>query len=107
MDDASEASQAYQRRVTEDVMRAIFEASITEIDGKKTAYVMTAEVCDALIDVMAGLLEGAPTCRTPQEMRKTADAVGKMLHVRLKGLRDLYKEGSPRLFDGDLTINPS
>jgi hypothetical protein len=56
---------------------------------------------------MAGLLEGAPTCRTPQEMRKTAEAAGKKLHVRMKGLRDLYEEGGQRIFDGELTINPN
>lgn len=107
MTDDSEASQAYQVRVSAAVMRAIFDASMTEIDGKKTAYVMTAEVCDALVDVIAGLMEGTPTCRTPQGMRQTAEAIGKKLHIRMKGLRDLYEEGGQRIFDDSLTINPS
>jgi hypothetical protein len=97
--------KAYRRRVAEALMRTIFDQSLIDIDGKKTAYVMTADVCEALIDVMAALLEDAPICRTPQEMRKTAEAVGKKLHTRMKAVRDIHTERGERIFDSELTVN--
>lgn len=48
--------QEYQRRVAAAVMEAIFDTSITEIDGESTAYIATAEVMEALVNVMASMM---------------------------------------------------
>lgn len=52
--------QEYQRRVAVAVIRAIFDASIVEEEGKQTAYVVSTKVVAALINVMASIPEDAP-----------------------------------------------
>ena len=66
----------YHARMVTALAVAIFETSLIEIDGKKTAYIRTAEACEAMISVMGMLLEGAPNCQTPAGMRAMSEAIG-------------------------------
>jgi hypothetical protein len=71
---------------------AIFNASLTEIDGKATAYIATAEVVDALVNVMASLIEGAPNCKSPTGIREMSEGIGRKLKVRTLEVRRLIAE---------------
>jgi hypothetical protein len=82
----------YQSRVAAAVMKAIFDESLTEIDGKPTAYVATSEVMDALIYVMASLIEGAPNCRTTAGVREMSETIGRKLRARTLEVRKVIAE---------------
>lgn len=98
--------QEYQRRVAAAVMQAIFDASMTEIDGKPTAYIASAEVMEALVNVMASMMEGAPSCQSSAGIREMSAAVARKLNVRTREMRQIIEETGQRPFDS-ITIRPS
>ena len=96
----------YQQRVSTAVMQAIFDTSLTEIDGEQTAYVNTREVMAAPINVMGALVESSPTCTTPKGIQETAEATGKKLHQRIREMRAIVNETGQRPFE-TLRIRPN
>ena len=94
-------SNEYQRRVAAAVMMAIFDESMTEIDEERTAYIATAEVMDALVNVMASMREGAPNCKTSSGIREMSAAVARKLNVRTREMRTIIAETGKRLFEAE------
>lgn len=73
-------------------MKAVFDASLIEIDGETTAYIRSSEVCDALITAMSTIMEGAPPCRTSKGMREMSEAAGRNLLSMMKAMRRIREE---------------
>ena len=92
-------SEEYQRKIAAAVMKAIFDVSLTEIDGKPTAYIATAEVMEALVNVMASMMEGAPGCQSSAGIREMSTAVASKLNVRTREMRQIIEETGQRPFD--------
>jgi hypothetical protein len=84
--------EEYQSRVAAAVMKAIFDSSVIEIDGAPTTYVATAEVMDALVNVMASIVEGSPTCQTSAGIRDMSQAIARKLNVRIREVRRIIAE---------------
>lgn len=84
--------EEYPSRIAAAVMKAIFDTSVTEIDGMPTAYVATAEVMDALVNVMASMMEGAPNCQTSAGIRDMSQAVARKLNARTREVRRIIAE---------------
>ena len=101
----TDGSDEYRARVTTAVTKAVFEASLTEIDGNKTAYIRTAEACEALISVIGMLMEGAPSCRTPAGMKKMAEAVGRNALVAMRQARQIRETTGRNILGTGVVVN--
>jgi hypothetical protein len=95
----------YHAAMVEALTKTVFEASLIDIDGKRTAYVRTTEACEALISVIAMLLEGAPNCQTPQGMRKMSEAVGRNTLVAMKAARQVREAKGEGILGKGVVIN--
>ena len=87
-----ESNEEYQGRVASAVLKAIADTSLVEIDGTATAYIRSAEVCDALITALAVIMEGAPQCRTRKGMRAMSEAAGRNLLTMMREMEKLRAE---------------
>lgn len=84
--------EEYQSRIAAAVIQAIFDTSLTEIDGVPTAYVATAEVMEALVNIMASLMEGSSNCQTTAGIREMSQAIARKLNVRTREVRRIIAE---------------
>lgn len=101
-----EPNEEYQGRVASAVLMAIADTSLVEIDGTATAYIRSAEVCDALITALAIIMEGAPQCRTRKGMRMMAEAAGRNLLTMMREMEKLRAETGASAFNATV-IYPS
>lgn len=90
MTDAREAD--YVDKLRRAIVAAICEASIPEAEPKSgdrgnTLYIGSSEVCEALISLLAELLEGVPGLNTPREVRRITDTVAKKLRLGIAEIR--------------------
>lgn len=102
---AATVSVEYREKVTQGIMNAIVDAGITEQDGKQVSYLMTAEICDAMLSIMAEILESSPACGTPSEIRTMTDSFAKKLRTRITAIRTIRQSGEPGL--SAIVINPN
>lgn len=89
-----ELSEDYIGKLRLALVKAICEASVPEPDpttGERgeTLYIGSAEVCDALIIVLAEFLEGVPGLDTPKDIRTMSDTVSKKLRRLIPEIRDV------------------
>lgn len=101
-----QSNEKYQARVASAVLQTIAETSLIEIDGATTAYIRSAEVCDALITALAVIMEGAPQCRTRKGMREMSEAAGRNLLTMMREMEKLRVETGKPPFDATV-IYPS
>ena len=101
-----ESNEKYQDRVASAVLTAIANTSLVEIDGTTTAYIRSAEVCDALITALAVIMEGAPQCRTRRGMRAMSEAAGRNLLTMMREMENLRAETGVTAFNATV-IYPS
>ena len=101
-----QSNEEYQGRVASAVLKAIADTSLVEIDGTTTAYIRSAEVCDALINALAVIMEGAPQCRTRKGMRAMSEAAGRNLLMMMREMEKLRTETGARAFNATV-IYPS
>jgi len=101
-----EPNEEYQGRVASAVLKAIADTSLVEIDGTTTAYIRSAEVCDALITALAVIMEGAPQCRTRKGMRAMSEAAGRNLLTMMREMEKLRAETGASAFNATV-IYPS
>ena len=101
-----ESDEEYQGRVASAVLKAIADTSLVEIDGTTTAYIRSAEVCDALITALAVIMEGAPQCRTRKGMRAMSEAAGRNLLTMMREMEKLRAETGATAFNATV-IYPS
>ncbi|RYF16044.1 MAG: hypothetical protein EOO77_12800 [Oxalobacteraceae bacterium] len=101
-----ESNEEYQGRVASAVLKAIADTSLVEIDGTATAYIRSAEVCDALITALAVIMEGAPQCRTRKGMRAMSEAAGHNLLTMMREMEKLRAETGVTAFNATV-IYPS
>ncbi|NKJ45103.1 MULTISPECIES: hypothetical protein [unclassified Novosphingobium] len=89
-----ERSEDYVGKLRLALVKAICEASVPEPDptsGERgdTLYVGSAEVCDALIIVLAEFLEGVPGLDTPKDIRAMSDTVAKKVQRLIPEIRKI------------------
>jgi len=101
-----ESKEEYQGRVASAVLKAIADTSLVDIDGTTTAYIRSAEVCDALITALAVIMEGAPQCRTRKGMRAMSEAAGRNLLTMMREMEKLRAETGASAFNATV-IYPS
>ena len=95
----------YHARVTTAITNAVFDASLIDVGGKQTAYIRTAEACEALISVIGMLMEGAPNCQTPAGMKKMAEAVGRNALVAMQQARKVRETTGKEVLGTGVVIN--
>ena len=100
-----ESGDDYHATLVEALTKTVFEASLVDLDGKRTAYVRTAEACEALISVMGMLLESTPNCRTPQGMRKMSESVGRNALIAMKAARKVREENGAGILGMGVIVN--
>lgn len=101
----SRLDRAYTGKLEAGVMRAIVEASMTEQAGERVAFLMSAEIVDVLVGVVAGVVSGSEFCASPSSRRRFCDEVARQLQRRIAGFQDrAAQDGSPF---SHVTINPS
>ncbi len=101
-----ESNEEYQGRVASAILKAIADTSLVEIDGITTAYIRSAEVCDALITALAVIMEGAPQCRTRKGMKTMSEAAGHNLLTMMREMEKLRAETGVTVFNATV-IYPS
>jgi hypothetical protein len=101
-----QSNEKYQARVASAVLQAISDTSLIEIDGTATAYIRSAEVCDALITALAVIMEGAPRCRTRKGMREMSETAGRNLLIMMREMEKLRTETGQTAFNATV-IYPS
>ena len=105
-DGQMESKEEYQGRVASAILKAIADTSLVDIDGTTTAYIRSAEVCDALITALAVIMEGAPQCRTRKGMRAMSEAAGRNLLIMMREMQKLRIETGASAFNATV-IYPS
>lgn len=96
------SNDEYQAKVASAVLKAIADTSLIDIDGVKTAYIRSAEACDALITALAVIMEGAPQCRTRKGMRTMSEAAGRNLLVMMREMELLRAETGENPFNASV-----
>ena len=85
--------EALVERMIPAVQRAIVEATVSDDrDGNALAGVVTLvapDVANALLMVLASILESAPDCATPMGIRLTGEAAGRELSELVREVRRL------------------
>lgn len=101
----SRLDRAYTGKLEAGVMRAIVDASMTEQAGERVAFLMSAEIVDVLVGVVAGVVSGSEFCASPSSRRRFCDEVARRLQRRIAAFQDHAAEhGTPF---SPATINPS
>ncbi len=82
----------YVDKLRRAIVTAICEASVPEADPVsgdrgQTLYIGSTEVCDALISLLAEVLEGVPGLDTPRDIRQMADTVARKLRLGIAEVR--------------------
>ncbi|WP_242154866.1 hypothetical protein [Sphingomonas sp. BAUL-RG-20F-R05-02] len=93
-----ESDEEYQGKMASAVLKAIADTSLVEIDGTATAYIRSADACDALITALAVIMEGAPQCRTRKGMKAMAEAAGRNLLTMMREMEKLRAETDANAF---------
>ena len=100
-----ESADNYHARLVAALTKTVFDESLIDVDGRQTAYIRTAEACEALISVIGMLMEGAPNCRTPQGMRKMSEAVGRNALGAMKAARQVRDAKGDSILGTGVVIN--
>ncbi|TVV74699.1 hypothetical protein [Sphingomonas solaris] len=101
----SRLDRAYTGKLEAGVMRAIVDASMTEQAGERVAFLMSAEIVDVLVGVVAGVVSGSESCASPSSRRRFCDELARRLQRRIAAFQDHAAEHG-RPFP-HATINPS
>jgi hypothetical protein len=76
-------------RLTRAVQQAVAGASRDPADPEGWASVDAIDLANALLAVLATVLEPAPAAATPAGLRRLAEAAGKELHLLMRDVRRL------------------
>jgi hypothetical protein len=99
-------SGAYRDKISQAVMKAIMDASMVEIDGRRTSYLMATEICDALLYVLAELTGPSPSVATTKGLKSTVDAFSRKLRARILAAQNDHTQAG-RAPLSSIVINPS
>jgi hypothetical protein len=83
------ADEAYIELLLPAIQSAIASASSDKADATGAIHLHSPDVGNALLIVLANVLEGAPGTETNMGLRKLAEAAGKELHQLIREAREL------------------
>lgn len=81
-------NEARRDRIAREVQKAIVKAGGRRMPNGET-LLYTPETVEALLGLIASLLDGAPQCATPEGMDATAAAMGDELTRLLRDVRSI------------------
>lgn len=97
--------RTYAGKLEAGVVQAIVDASMTDQAGERIAFLMSAEIVDVLVGVVAGVVSGSELCASPSSRRRFCDEVARRLQRRIAAFQEHAAEhGTPFRH---ATINPS
>ena len=85
-------NEARRDRIAREVQKAIAKAAGRR-DAQGRTLLPTPETVEALLGVLATLLEAAPQCATPEGVDATAGAIGAELAQLIRDVRGLRTGG--------------
>jgi hypothetical protein len=82
------AVDAYRDKLRDGFMTTVIEASIVDnSDGTRTAAIISGDVVDELLNVMALLIHSSVDCATPSKTRATCDVLARKLQRRVAAVK--------------------
>lgn len=95
MDEAN--YDAIRKEMLSGFLKAMLLASEAEVNGERVAYINSAIAVDALLHLLAAILESRPEIKTRKDIREATQALEKRLRLGVEGLREEYERtGSAR-----------
>jgi len=77
----------YRNRVEAAVLEAIVAASIVEQDGVRSAVILSGDVADALVTIIAGLVATSDDMATTKDRQRFATKTSTLLRKRIEMMR--------------------
>ena len=94
MDD--EQYDAIRKEMLSGFLKAMLSASAAEIDGERVALVNATIAADAIVHLLAAILESRSDIKTRKDMREASQSVEKRLRQGIESLRAEYERTGRR-----------
>lgn len=93
---------AVRKEMLSGFFKAMLLASEAEVDGERVAYINSTIAVDAILHLLAAILESRPEIRTRKDIREATQALEKQLRLGVEGLREEYERSGKRAMPGIL-----
>lgn len=80
------------------LFQAMLLASETEVDGERAAFINSEVAVDAMLHLLAAIVESSPDIRTRKDIREATQAIEKRLRLGVEHLRQEYERTGRHLF---------
>ena len=92
----NEQYDAIRKEMLSGFLKAMLAASATEIDGERVALVNATIATDAIVHLLAAILESRSDIKTRKDIREASQSVEKMLRQGIESLRAEYEQTGRR-----------
>jgi hypothetical protein len=86
-------NEEYRQKVESAMIKALFDASIIEHDGQRTAALLSGEIVAACLNMIAMVTAGSSVTGSPTKNRIFCDDLAKRLRKRMAEVDELRAKG--------------
>jgi hypothetical protein len=87
---------AKRREMIAGFFQTMLLASEAEVDGERHAYINSTIAIDAIVHLLAAIIESRPDLKTRQDIRKETEAIEKQLRTGVETLRKTFNDTGQR-----------
>ena len=92
----SELNKEYSERIQKAVMEAIIQTPMLKSEGSPPVVaVLSGEVVDVCISIIAMFASGSDETATPKKLREFADVFARKLRSRVRTFQEMKANGEP------------